>query len=168
MFTYKWIKTRWNRCWRGNNASEMDTFVSKLCSKETVHWIIERRNFSISEKHLDRFIIFSSDILKICSTSLNDINYNIFILKTILFAFVDSSKNINIPYCWSIKEVWTENLGWWEVTSIRHWSKKSRLEVISHCDILFIEVNIIAILNVYYTKIKSSFQWEFNIVILFT
>jgi len=82
----KWIKTGWDRSSWGDNVSESGFLVSEFGSQETVHGVIEGRDFEVSEKHTNRFIVFSLDLFKVSSRSHDNININLLFSETEVFA----------------------------------------------------------------------------------
>ena len=50
---------------RSNDVSEVGLAVSELGSEETVHGVVETRDFGISHEHLERFEIRGIDVLEV-------------------------------------------------------------------------------------------------------
>lgn len=93
----KWVKGRWNRSSWGDNVSEVGVFVSEFSSEETIHGVVERGDFEVSEKHTDRFIVFSFNLFKVSRGSHDNININFGLSESKRFTLVNSRENIDIP-----------------------------------------------------------------------
>jgi len=151
-----WCKARWNRsCWC-DSVSEVNTLIGKLGSQDSVHWVIERRYFEVSEKHLNWLIVFSTHLLQVSWRSHYHIYNNILVCKSLILASVYSREDIDIPNSWAIKVVRTKYICWREESSKRNWSIESIMKVLTLSDIVGTKFFISSWNNINDTHIKIS------------
>lgn len=116
----KWEFWWWNRSWRGDNISKINTIIGKFGSQKAVHWVVERGDFKVSEEHSDRFVVLGLHILEVSWGCHYNINYDIFIFESQISASVNCRENVNVPNSRTVEVGRAKNISWWKESSNGH------------------------------------------------
>lgn len=145
--------------WGSNNISEVDVWVGKLGSCKSVHSSIISGNLEESEKHLDWVVIGSVFDFEFLVISEENINDNVLFLVAQSFTSVNSREDVNVPNCSSVNVWWAEYLSRWVIANCWQWSEHHINQVWSGLELVFVEVNVVTLQQVYNSDIERSLNF---------